>query len=217
MLPLDTIHAVIGYLATAAAPTAAPPRTELPNHHRLSGFADVLPEYTLLVLHDGEEPDAPPGTRRMSGGAVAIHPELVDAYHGGLVDLLTDFAGTLQPPADEPSTAGARVPLDRQSVAPALTRAIVPRPGARLVACAVLYDDIHTEPSTGHDNSPTIVLTRRVDAVDVDGRVYQVVRQSDRPDAVILVDDEPDVLDTPATYAGLTALITAALHLIAAA
>ena len=56
---------------------------------------------------------------------------------------------------------------------------------------------------------------RESDAVDIDGRVYQLTRlPGPEQPAVVAVDGEPHPDDTPATHPGLTALITATRDLI---
>jgi hypothetical protein len=46
-----------------------------------------------------------------------------------------------------------------------------------VVACAVAYDDVHTSGCADEQSDPDVrvVMARRVDAVDVDGRVYSFV------------------------------------------
>ncbi|GAA3449657.1 hypothetical protein [Dactylosporangium matsuzakiense] len=171
---------------------------------------------TLLILHDGEAVDAPPGTRCLAAAAVAIHPAVVGSYRRGLVDLLPDLAAALTPPGHATVRRDGLSMLVRRRATAALTGVLAPpQPGMRLLACAVAYDDIHTGSYRGHDVGGTdagpIVLARRIDAVDIDGRVYQAVHLPGAP-ATVLVDDEPDPLDTPATYPGLAALLTAAVE-----
>jgi hypothetical protein len=76
-------------------------------------------------------------------------------------------------------------------------------PDARTLAVAVCYDDILTDPDTD-----SVAAIRRVDAVDADGRVYQTTRLPGQG-AFVVVDDEPDPHDTPATQPGLHALLDA--------
>jgi len=216
MLSPDTIRTLTSWLVNATEPSTPtePPGPATPSDPA-ERAGDASPAYALLVLHDGEAFDAPPGARCMSGVAVAIHPILVDAYHGGLVDLLPDLAAALTPPhrtaANRPGQPHTVV---HQRAAEALTSAFAaPRSGMRLLACAVAYDGIHTDrnPDDHRDVPGAVVMVRRVDAVDVDGRVYQAVRLPGGH-ATILVDDEPDPLDTPATHTGLAALLTAAVQ-----
>jgi hypothetical protein len=75
-------------------------------------------------------------------------------------------------------------------------------PGLRLLAWAVCYDDVLAD-----DEDVTVV--RRVEAVDVDGRVYQLSLQPRDAHPVVLVDEQPDPGDLPATYPALVRLATA--------
>lgn len=214
MLTPDTIRALSNWLLTVTEP---PTSTELPRPAALpdaTTATDVPPEYALLVLHDGEALDAPPGTRCMSGIAVTIHPALVDTYRGGLTGLLPELAAALTPPrhaAAAPPDEFIRVV--RQRAAEALTDVFTPpQPGMRLLACAIAYDDIHSDAPHGTASPArlcTVTAVRRIDAVDTDGRVYQVMRLPGQQ-PIVVVDDEPDPGDTPATHPGLTALLTAA-------
>ncbi|MEV4511540.1 hypothetical protein AB0K00_21510 [Dactylosporangium sp. NPDC049525] len=234
MLTPDTIRALTSWLVTAADPSsfaapgtpAVPPSAAAPPDSIAASYSsggitdidDVEPPYTLLVLHDGDAVDAPPGTRCLATVAVAIHPVIVGSYRRGLIDLLPDLAAALAPSghgaALRPNGLSALV---RRRAAEALTGVFTPpQAGMRLLACAIAYDDVHTGtgtgtgPSTGTGGSEPILMVRRIDAVDVDGRVYQAVRLPGAH-ATVLVDDEPDPLDTPATYAGLAALLAAAV------
>ncbi|GAA3302438.1 hypothetical protein Dvina_51605 [Dactylosporangium vinaceum] len=224
MLTPDTIRALTSWLVSAAdpcAPTAPRIPAARPDSIATSdpagGTTDIEdgePPYTLLVLHDGDAVDAPPGTRCLAGVAVAIHPVLVGSYRRGLIDLLPDLAAALAP-----SDHGAALRPDELSAliqrraADRLTGVFTPpQPGMRLVACAIAYDDVHTDVDLGAaGGSDPILMVRRIDAVDVDGRVYQAVLLPSAH-ATVLVDDEPDPVDTPATYAGLTALLAAAVE-----
>jgi hypothetical protein len=69
-----------------------------------------------------------------------------------------------------------------------------------VAAVAVLYDDLHVAPPGA------IVGCRRVDAVDGDGRIYQLVRLYGEPHATVLVNDTPDPTTTTATQPALTCL-----------
>ena len=53
-------------------------------------------------------------------------------------------------------------------------------------------------------------MLRRVEAVDVDGRVYQLSRRPGETRPVVLLDEQPDPGDLPATYPPLARLATAA-------
>ncbi|MEU5726849.1 hypothetical protein ABZ783_34235 [Micromonospora sp. NPDC047738] len=75
-------------------------------------------------------------------------------------------------------------------------------PDARLLAWATCYSDIRTI-----DGGPR--QARRIDAVDADGRLYQLTHPRGDDHPLLLIDDIPDPGDVPATYPGLTALLTA--------
>ena len=78
-------------------------------------------------------------------------------------------------------------------------------PGLRPLAWAVCYDDLLT------DTDP-LTRVRRVEAVDADGRVYQLSRTTRESHPVVLVDEQPDPADLPATYPALAQLAAAAAH-----
>ena len=77
-----------------------------------------------------------------------------------------------------------------------------PRPGLRLLAWAVCYDDLLADEAG-------LVALRRLEAVDVDGRVYQFSRRPGEPGPVVLLDEQADPGDLPATYPPLVRLATA--------
>jgi hypothetical protein len=202
MLSPATIRTINGWLLAAATepflftdpPTPAErSETTTPADH----VDGELLGCGLLTLHDGEASDAPPDSRCMSAVTAAIDPDLVGAYPGGVVDLLADLA-----------TATPAAEFAAETLTGLFT---APKPGTRVVACAVTYDDIHTSGCADEQGDPDVrvVMARRVDAVDIDGRVYQAVRIWGRY-ATVFVDDQPDPLDTPATHAGLTALLATA-------
>jgi hypothetical protein len=72
-----------------------------------------------------------------------------------------------------------------------------------VIACAVRYTDIELR-----DGSPRLV--HRVEAVDVDRRVYQLVRDSTDTTPAQHIDEQPDPAQSTATHAGLVAVLTAA-------
>jgi hypothetical protein len=74
-----------------------------------------------------------------------------------------------------------------------------PRPGDRLLAFAVCYDDLAVDTRHLH-------AQRRVEAVDTDARLYEVSIHPDDRAAVVVVDDEPGPHDLPATYPPLARL-----------
>ncbi|MGA8113919.1 MAG: hypothetical protein WCA46_09685 [Actinocatenispora sp.] len=77
-----------------------------------------------------------------------------------------------------------------------------PLPALRLIAWAVLYDDIAI-------HADHLTPVRRVDAVDVDGRVYQLHRRHTEQRPVVLIDEHPGSPLT-ATQPALARLVTAA-------
>jgi hypothetical protein len=105
--------------------------------------------------------------------------------------------------APDPSPAGdENGPLHPDDLA-ALRHALrEPRPGLRLLAWAVCYDDLLAD-------EEGLVALRRVEAVDVDGRVYQFSRRPGEPRPVVLLDEQADPGDLPATYPPLVRLATA--------
>lgn len=133
----------------------------------------------------------------------AAHPEVPDARHLRVTPIdLPDHLWTAHP-------GGIAATLD-DLAAGAIhpTRPITHDddfgPDARLLALAVCYDDILTDPDT-----VSVAAIRRVDAVDTDGRVYQLSQRPDEQHAFTVIDDEPDPGDTPATYPGLRGLLDA--------
>jgi hypothetical protein len=77
-----------------------------------------------------------------------------------------------------------------------------------LLAWAVLYQALLQTPAGARQ-------IRRVDAIDIDidGRVYQVSHLRGEALAVVIVDDQPDPCDLPATHSGLAALLSATAQL----
>ncbi|MEV0157591.1 hypothetical protein AB0H57_28235 [Micromonospora sp. NPDC050686] len=118
-------------------------------------------------------------------------------------DLLADPAG--MPALLHRLAAGLRQPhasTPYQATLDTIVRLIrATEPDARLLAWAACYDDILTIGDAPRQ-------ARRIDAVDTDGRLYQLTHpRDDQP--LLLIDDTPDPGDVPATYPGLTALLTA--------
>jgi hypothetical protein len=146
---------------------------------------------TLLLLAD--QPAAPTSAHRRIR---TLHIPL-NSRTRPLPHLLHDTAQTLQ-------LRGAAHPIMRAfHAARSVALAAADR---RLLAWAVRYDDIDLTRGAPH-------LVRRVDAVDADGRVYQVSLRHAQTRPTMCVDDDPDPHDTPASWAGLTALITASNRL----
>ena len=77
-------------------------------------------------------------------------------------------------------------------------------PGLRLIGVGVRYDDLDAA-------ADGLRRIRRVDAVDVDGRTYEVTRRHGETTPAVMVDDHPVPHDVKATHAALAALLTAAL------
>lgn len=77
-------------------------------------------------------------------------------------------------------------------------------PGFRMLACAALDDDVVIA-----DDGPHVC--RRLDAVDIDGRVYQLTRYRAETHPVVTIDETPR--DTPAAVPALRAALNAAVRL----
>ena len=75
---------------------------------------------------------------------------------------------------------------------------------SRLLAWAVVYEDIRAEGTTD------LAEVRHIDALDIDGRTYQITRVRGEDRAVVVIDDDPVPARTSATRAGLAALLGAA-------
>jgi hypothetical protein len=114
-------------------------------------------------------------------------------HPGGVPGLLGALATTLTT-NPHPITSVAVEVIGRE-----IHRSVVP---ARLIAWAVLYDDLHPDDTGIHP-------VRRVDAVDTDQRVYQLYRHADEVGGLVVVDDTPDPADTPATQPPLSRLVAA--------
>lgn len=74
--------------------------------------------------------------------------------------------------------------------------------GMRLLACAVRYADIDLDADT-----PRVV--QRIDAVDIDGRLYRLVRHCRGTAPALLIDDTAVPHDVPATHRGLLDILAA--------
>ncbi|MEV0430586.1 hypothetical protein [Micromonospora sp. NPDC050495] len=150
---------------------------------------------TLLLIHDRAVSAAGPApVRAMRSVEFPLHRD----------DLLTDPAGLpmlLHRLAVSLTTPDAPTPY-RATLDTILRLIRATEPDARLLAWAACYDDIITV-----DGQPR--QARRIDAVDADGRVYQLTRPIGEEHPWLLVDDSPDPDDTPATQPGLAALLAA--------
>lgn len=74
--------------------------------------------------------------------------------------------------------------------------------GVRLLACAVRYADIDLDADT-----PRVV--QRIDAVDIDGRLYRLVRHCRVTPPALLIDDTAVPHDVPATHPALLDILAA--------
>ncbi|MFI7523801.1 hypothetical protein [Micromonospora globbae] len=153
---------------------------------------------TLLLVHDRLPTPARPNQRHaMRSLEFPLHPDDLLADSAGLPALLHRLAAALtQPTETSPYQATLDTIIDRIHVS---------APDARLVAWAACYDDTHTRGGQPRQ-------ARRVDAVDADGRVYQLTHPRGEDHPLVLVDDTPNPHDLPATYPGLVALLAATAH-----
>ncbi|GAA5200696.1 hypothetical protein GCM10023322_79090 [Rugosimonospora acidiphila] len=186
----------------------------------------ALTECLLQAQHD--TPPAPMGEPEQLGtivlaqdrpiGPVRCHlrqlrilqlPLLGDPHHHTLPALLHRFADTLAP---RPAAAGDHItssgrtrhedaPLHPDDLAALRLALSEPLPGLRLLAWAVCYDDVLADAE-----EPTTL--RRVEAVDIDGRFYQLSRRATETGPVVLLDEHPNRDDLPATYPALARLAT---------
>ncbi|MGC4885736.1 hypothetical protein [Micromonospora sp. DT227] len=155
------------------------------------GWGDTA---TLLLIHDWSLESARPRRRTMRSLEFPLHPEDLLAHPAGLPALLHRLAEDLRDPA-------AATPYQK-TLQTMLARARAAAPDVRLLAWAVCYHDIHLR-------DDHLDRVRRVDAVDIDGRVYQLSHALDEEHPIILVDDTGDPADSPATQQGLAALLSA--------
>ncbi|PSK61272.1 hypothetical protein B0E53_06833 [Micromonospora sp. MH33] len=148
---------------------------------------------TLLLIHTRPLHTASPAHALRSVEFPLCREDLL-TDPAGLPDLLHRLAAGLRPP--EVATP-CRATLDT------IVRLIrATEPDAGLLAWATCYDDILTIGDAPRQ-------ARRIDAVDTDGRLYQLSHPRGDDQPLLLIDDTPDPGDIPATYPGLTALITA--------
>ncbi|MDG4834166.1 hypothetical protein O7627_33415 [Solwaraspora sp. WMMD1047] len=150
---------------------------------------------TLLLIHDRRADRAGATVPVIRSVEFPVHPDDLPADPSELPALLHRLALALH---DTDATS-----VSYRSTLDTIIELIRLRePAARLLAWAVLYDDVHTV-----DGPPR--RTRRIDAVDVDGRLYQLTQLPGEDQPMLVVDDTPEPADTPATGPGLTALLTA--------
>jgi hypothetical protein len=154
----------------------------------------------LLLLHD--RPLTAAGSRQlreMRAAAFVLPRPAVAERTAGIPQVLQDLATNL----NHGHAARPHPALDLGITADLI---VDREPGTRLLAWAVRYEDVL--PTSGG-----IHQIRRVDAVDTDGRAYQLSRLRGETHAVVIVDDQPDPDDTPATHPGLAALVAATAQL----
>ncbi|MDG4760376.1 hypothetical protein [Micromonospora sp. WMMD710] len=150
---------------------------------------------TLLLVHDWPLiTAAPPRAPVMRSLEFPPHPDDMLDNPAGLPALLHHLAATLH--------STPRVTPYHRTLDTIITRIRDAAPDTRLVAWAACYGDIDTL-----DGEPRQI--RRVDAVDTDGRLYQLTHLNGEEHPLVLVDDTPDPRDLPATYPGLVALLAA--------
>ncbi|MBM0255852.1 hypothetical protein [Micromonospora sp. 4G55] len=151
---------------------------------------------TLLLIHDRplDTTAGPASLREMYSVEFPLHRDDLLTDPAGLPALLHRLAASLSnPDAPTPYRATLHTILG-------LIRATAPH--ARLLAWAACYDDILTV-----DGQPR--QARRVDAVDTDGRLYEVTRLRGEDHPLLCVNEALDPGDIPATHPGLTALLAA--------
>lgn len=175
MLSLPTTRAVVGCLLHADA------------HAPTNGRAG--PALLLLI----QQPVALPGgplralhllTFPLSPQNLAAHPQGIPAVLHDLATRLGRIRARVRPAAPAISHAGC---VHRRVRAAVHTHT---GPGTRLVAWAVRYDDLLADVDT-----PCAV--GRIDAVDADGRLYQITQLPGTANTVVLVEEQPDPDDTP--------------------
>ncbi len=199
MLSFDTTHALTGCLLHADAHAET----------RSLGAPPIL-----LLLTD--QPLTPTGAgrlRHIRAAAFTLPPQQVAEHTDAIVGVLHDLAARLADLAQPGARSGLRLADGRD---PGLDAAVAAdiyadlitlvEPGSRPLAWAVVYDDVLAD-------TDSIDAVRRIDAVDVDGRVYQLTRRRGEAHAVVVIDDQPDPDDTPATHPGLAALVAATAQL----
>jgi hypothetical protein len=148
----------------------------------------------LLIIEDRPAGHpASPDARHLRVTPIDLPEQLWTAHPGGVAAVLEDLAAATLHPSR-----------------PIRHRDDSFGPDARLLAVAVCYDDIATDPDTD-----TVAAIRRVDAVDTDGRVYQLSQLPTEKNAIAILDEEPDPRDTPATHPGPCDLINVLSRLTA--
>ncbi|WP_433229881.1 hypothetical protein ACQP2H_30255 [Micromonospora sp. CA-248260] len=151
----------------------------------------------LLLAQDRPAPSAASGTRRqMRVAHLPLDDRRLGRYRAGLVDFLPDLAHTLH--ADRP--------VGRPTLATCVDTCLIadlladPTPGIRLLAWGIRYEDVRIAADEMHE-------IRRIDAVDVDRRSYQITRRRNTPRPAVRVDDHVGHDNAPTIRAGLTRLV----------
>jgi hypothetical protein len=188
LLSFDTVHALTACLLHL-------------RHDTPSGPITPEPLGTIVLAQD--HPICPTDSRLRQLTVLQL-PLLGDhRQHQDLPAALHQLADAL-PVQDRrrvgriPPAYGALHPEDLDVLRDALRE---PRTG-RLLAWAVCYDDLLADPEC-------LAPVCRVDAVDVDGRVYQLSLRPGEVCPVVLIDERPHPDDLPATYPPLARLATA--------
>ncbi|MGN9920281.1 hypothetical protein [Micromonospora palomenae] len=157
---------------------------------------------TLLLLHDRPlHPDGPARLRAVRSVEFPLHPDDLLTDPAGLPALLHRLATALGQPDREAATA-YQVTLDT------IIGLIGIGPRGRLLAWAVVYDDILTTAGGRR-------RVHRVDAVDTDGRLYQLTHLHGEEHPALAVHDGPGAANTTPAGPGLAALLAATARLAA--
>lgn len=184
MLSTDTTHVLTDVLIDVEAEA----------HRHAWGRLDPV----LLFIQDRPLPgDA---CRQMRISQLPFDPDHLATHAGGMTavmhGLATALASTDPDILDDPDDPGSQ----GDDGDAAGEHADSDGGAWRTVAWAVLYEDLDT-------SDERISAVRRVEAVDADGRVYQVARHPDQATPRVRVDPSPDPTDIPATHPALTALL----------
>ena len=175
MLSFDTVHLLTGCLLQAQSDTPHGPVA-----------ADLLGPLVLAQ----DRPVDPTGSQPWYLRVLQMPLSSDRGGHLSLPAALQQIADGL--PGHDPSLARMSPAGGRHSGDLDMLRAALCQPGLRLLAWAISYDDLRV-----HDED--VVMVRRVDAVDVDGRVYQLSLHAGEAHPVVLLDEQPDPGDLPAT------------------
>src|SRR5205814_6628499 len=133
-----------------------------------------------------------PQLRPMRALSSTPAPGVLAQHTAGIPAALHALADHLNTPGTG-EAGNAAGPADASPPLAAIRAELLAAPPARLLAWAVLYEDIHIDADAGAGTRPDgIGEVRRVDAVDVDGRVYQLTRHRGEPTVAVLIDAQPD-------------------------